>query len=361
MTWPRRWHVAAVLLALWVLAANVFVSFPRARTRLVETPLPPRQRVVLPLVEAVRTPGDRLVLVCRLRNLGPGPVTVSASVGDRVLRDVQIAPGVSKRFDLAWGRPATPLPTDTLELAGSSGTWVVEYAELANLHGYTVGAVEFLILPAAQPFQAPPRWSWALFAGLLMLVFCARPHRWRFSAHAAHATLSALVAFLFLAAALSPFVSQFRVVLSVHTFVLGLVAIWLPQELDLIARALRALTPAALAVARRVRGLPGARSRSWRVSPRTRGCSGFMSGRMPVVRIRPDTSIAPVSWRIGGSARRCAPSQIFRPTPSTRAPGCRSDSRATDAMRWCQRTRSASPSRSLPRPECWDGRPLPML
>lgn len=256
MTWSRRWHVAAVLLSLWVLAANVFVSFPRARIKLVETPLPPRQLVVLPLGEAARTPGDRLVLVCRLRNLGPAPVTVSARIGDRVLRDVQIAPGVSKRVDLAWERPRTPLPTDTLELVGRSGTWVVEYAELANLHGYTVGAVEFLILPDAQRFEGPPPWFWALCAGLSMLVFGARPRRWWSAARAAHATLFALVALLFLAAALSPFLSQFRVVLAVRTFVLGLAVMWLPQGLGLTVRAQRTLRPPTLWVARRILGLP---------------------------------------------------------------------------------------------------------
>jgi len=249
-------HVVVIVLTLWVLAANVFVSFPRARTRLVETPLPARQRVVLPLAEAVRTPGDRLVLVYRLRNLGSAPATISARLGGRVLREVKIAPGVSKRFDLSWERPRTPLPTDTLELTGSSDTWVVEYAELANLHGYTLGAVEFLILPDGQRFEVSPPWCWALCAGSLMLVFIARPRRWRAPAHAAHAALSALVTLLFVAAALSPFLSQFRVVFSVHTFVLGLVVTWLPEGLDLAARALRALTPVALAAARRVARLP---------------------------------------------------------------------------------------------------------
>jgi hypothetical protein len=269
MTWSRRWHVAVVLLSLWVLAANVFVSFPRERTKLVETPLPPRQRVVLPLAEAVHTPGDRLVLVYRLRNLGPVPVTVSARVGDRVLGVVQIAPGVSKRVDLAWPRPRAPLPTDTLELVGSSGTWVVEYAELANLHGYTVGTVEFLVLPDGQRFGGPPPWSWAVCAGSLMLVFVARPRRWWLPAHAVHAALSVLVALLLVAAALSPFVSRFRVVLSVQTFVLGLAVIWLPQELDLFVRALRALTPPALAVAGRIVRLP------WRAIAIVGGGAGY--------------------------------------------------------------------------------------
>jgi hypothetical protein len=256
MTWSRRWHVALLLLALWVLAANVFVSFPRARTRLVDTPLPARQRVVLPLAEAVRTPGDRLVLVYRLRNLGQAPVTISASTGGRVLRVVQVAPGVSKRFDLSWERPRTPLPTGTLELAGSSDTWVVEYAELANLHGYTLGAIEFLILPDGQRFAGPTPWSWALCAGLSMLVVSARPRRWSFPARAAHAGLSALTALLFLVAGLSPVLSQFRVVLAVHTFALGLAVIWLPQGLDLAVRALRPVAAAGSAVVRRVAWLP---------------------------------------------------------------------------------------------------------
>ncbi len=256
MKWSRRWHVAAVLVSLWVLAANVFVSFPRARTKLVESPLPPRQRVVLPLAEAVRTPGDRLVLVYRLRNSGSAPVTVSVRVGDRALGEVQVAPGVSKRFDLSWERPRTPIATDMLELDGSPQTWVVEYAELANLHGYTVGTVEFLVLPDGQRFEGPPPWSWAVCAGSLMLVFVARPRRWWFPARAAHAALSAPAALLFVAAALSPFVSQFRVVLSVKTFVLGLAVMWLPQGLDLAVRVLRALASLALRAVRYILGLP---------------------------------------------------------------------------------------------------------
>jgi hypothetical protein len=269
MTWSRRWHAAAVLVSLWVLAANVFISFPRARTKLVETPLPPRPRVALPLADAVSTPGDRLVLVYRLRNIGSAPATISVRTGGRVLREVQIAPGVSRRFDLAWERPRTPVPTDTLELVGSSDTWVVEYAELANLHGYTVGAVEFLILPDAQRFEGPPPWSWALCAGSLMFVFVARPRRWWFLPRAAHVALSALVALLFVAATLSPFLSQFRVVLSVHTFVLGLALMWVPQELDLTSRALRALAPPALAGVRWIVRLP------WRAIAPVAGVVGY--------------------------------------------------------------------------------------
>src|SRR4051812_20841490 len=236
--WRRATFLAVAVLTLWVLAANVFVAFPRTRVKLVTTPLAAAQRVTLPLVSAARIRGEQLVLIYVVRNVGATAVTITPRLDSRILRATTVQPGASARVDLAWPRP-TSQAASAIELTGTSDAWTLEYAELANLHGFTRGVIEFLVVPAAQPFTTPRPWGLLLLAACSVIAARLPSNPWPRWALAVQGTsMLAFAAFLLLIA-LSPWFSPYRIVLSTHTFALAVVTIWLRQILDAVVFALR--------------------------------------------------------------------------------------------------------------------------
>src|SRR5262249_62012011 len=112
------------------------------RVRLVPSPRAPHQAVSLPLARAADLHDPYLVFIGRVRNVGTEPVRIAARVGGQILAERPLAPGSSARLDLVWPRPVSVDGSYQIELAGTTGHWRVEYAELANMHGFTRGAVE---------------------------------------------------------------------------------------------------------------------------------------------------------------------------------------------------------------------------
>ena len=249
MPWSRTWQTVGTLLCLWVLAANVYVDFRPVRVKILNAPLPTQHAASLPLGRAADIPQPYLVLVYRVRNVGTAPVNISAQVDGQVLHQLSLAPGSSTRVDLAWPRPASMPAMYRLDLAGTTSQWMVEYAELANLHGFTRGGgVEFLILPARQPFASPSPWTLMALAAWVLLLWSREPPRWPRWPRAAHLGLSIAFVLLFVAAALSPVVSSFRVVLAPQTFILGVLVLSAPHTLGLLEACLRWVRHAAMAV-----------------------------------------------------------------------------------------------------------------
>ena len=57
-----------------------------------------------------------------------------------------------------------------IELAGSSAGWQLDSFEMANLHGFTRGTIEFVILPDSQRFVRPAAWLYAASALCVLLL-----------------------------------------------------------------------------------------------------------------------------------------------------------------------------------------------
>ena len=159
---------------------------------------------------------------------------------------------------------------------------------MANLHGFTRGGVEFLILPAHQPFVAPPPWVLLALAAWTLLLCGRHPVPWPRRLRGVHLVLSIAVVMLFLAAALSPLLSAFRVVLSPHTFVLGFLVLSAPHTMDLLqgcrrraTQGLRACAPALIERCRRwaTQGLAAVR----RLAPVVRLIAGIPWFRVVLV------------------------------------------------------------------------------
>jgi hypothetical protein len=232
--WSSTWRAAAAILSLWMLSAHVYTEFRRVRLILVREPVGAQGPVALPLAGAAEIPDNELVLVYRARNTSSAPVEISVRVGDRVVRRSSLEPGSFARFDAAWPRPGLVPPAYRAELEGT-GPWTLEYAEMANLHGFTRGVIDFLILPERQSFGRPPAWLLLIGAAGLLLVLgrAAPPFRGK-STRTAHLVVSAAVLLLFVAAAASPLVSAFRLVLAPHTFVAGLLVLFAPEVIRLL-------------------------------------------------------------------------------------------------------------------------------
>jgi hypothetical protein len=246
MTRRRFATITLAVLSVWVLASSVVVHFPRARAKLVTVSLPASQRVTLSLAAAARIPGDRLVLICRVRNVGAIPVTIAARLGGRFLGERRVPARGSTRLDFSWARDASPSPNEVLELSGVSGTWTLDYAEIANLHGFTRGAVEGLVLPSGQTFTGPPIWTPLLLLAAWTVAARLRPDAWPRWARAGHDAASVGVAALWLVVAIAPVVSPYRIALSVHTFLLALALMWLPAGVRLVEAGRRSAYRAAV-------------------------------------------------------------------------------------------------------------------
>jgi hypothetical protein len=85
---PSFWRLAGIVLVLWVLAARF-----------------------LPLSEADNVREPYLVMIYRIRNTGTAPVNVSATMSDALLETTTVAPGDTKRVDVAWERSTSNRPT----------------------------------------------------------------------------------------------------------------------------------------------------------------------------------------------------------------------------------------------------------
>jgi hypothetical protein len=213
-----------------VLATSVFLEFERVRIGVVDAPRPSVTRAVtVALPDLTRLAGAPVAIVARVRNLGPEPRTVTLSIETMELARRVIAPGAEE-----WVRGAVPAsmrlsPGTELRVEGDGGGggWSLVELEAANLFGFSIGLMSFIILPvsASGISAVPPLATGLVTAGLLGvslgLLSRGRVHRWaRVSSLAARGTVLVLfVVVLFL-----PTVSSYRLEFALHTF-LALVAV----------------------------------------------------------------------------------------------------------------------------------------
>jgi hypothetical protein len=234
LPWLR---IAVALLSLYVLAADVPGGLASVRIKLVRAPLPPAQEVTLPLSGATEISGPQVAFIYRARNDGAVPITIAASVGSELVHRATIPARSSKRVDLSWRRGGQ----GQIDLQATGADWTLEYAELASLHGFTRGAVEFAILPAAQPLAGPPPWAWLAWMAAVVVGVVGRPAGLGSPWRAAHLVLSAAAVALLAVVAIAPAVSSFRFALAPHTFAGCLAVVVAPSILGTVVHGTRFL------------------------------------------------------------------------------------------------------------------------
>ena len=209
--------LAAVCAA--VASSRVYSEFERVRLRVVTSPVTADEQVLtIVLPDLTRLASRRTAFVLRLHGGAEGTDVAVSLNGRRVTRAV-VPAGQEMRVDAAAQVP--PGTGHALTLTGSQAGWALVYLELANVHGYSQGIVDFLILPrdSASAGSMQP-WIFAIVFGLLVPL---RPHPgWRGRAHtAAYWAAATVILALFGAALLAEAFTPFHILLSLQTFLLG--------------------------------------------------------------------------------------------------------------------------------------------
>ncbi len=206
--------LAVTCLCVYVLLTHVS-EVTVNRVKLVQVPQT-AGRIISVEVPAPARRSPLVVFVCRVRNSGDSPVTLTAHYGRSELGTVSVASGKERRIDFTARADGNHLVIES-----DRNTWILEYLEVANVHGFTRGLVNLFVVPAGQALDPPAFWS-ALVAVAALAVFgLASPLSFGLWGRWIHAALCAVVVLLFTAAAGSDLISRYAVVLSLRTFTLA--------------------------------------------------------------------------------------------------------------------------------------------
>lgn len=218
--------VAAVCFA--VLATHVDLGFERIRFRVVAAPITASEpSLQLTLPDLSRLHGAPVAVIARLR-AGDEPARLRLTLDTTTLAEVAVAPRGRMRLD----RPTRVSGRGhVIEVAGDGTGWQLEYLEIANLHGFSEGALSFVVVPRDRGADSAPWWV-ALIVALELLLLglsSGRPtgRLWR-SLWSPVAVLALLLFGITLGADL---VTPYRILLSPVTFILGVAVLYAGQLL----------------------------------------------------------------------------------------------------------------------------------
>jgi hypothetical protein len=225
------WSVCGYVLAYHV--GDVAVS----RTRLIASPMTAFTGLDL-AVHGLDSRVARMAFVCRVRNDDDRPLSLSAEFAGDSLGTRTGAPGQTVRLDFS-GRN-----TDgRLRLVGDR-PWTLNAAEAASVHGFSRGVLNLTVAPAGSRITRQPIWLLAAFfsvVGVLAFVTAVPlSPAWAWG-HRAACTLTVL---LFVVVGASPVASDYFVVLSPRSFVLGCAVLLLPTLAGLLGWMARFLSGA---------------------------------------------------------------------------------------------------------------------
>jgi hypothetical protein len=221
--WNVRRFVYALCLAavaVGMLAARVEPRVERIRHRVVTTPVPASgTTLIVQLPELPRLAGTHAAIVARLRG-SSAAARIVLSLDGTPVAETTIPAARERRIDWSFVAPAGQ--GHHLAFTGDLAGWTLSYLEIANIHGFSRGFIDFAIVPASRrhPPVAP---GWLLIlAGLGALALAPR-RDWPAPGpiRILHRVASAVVLAVFATAVATEWVSRFAIVMSLHTFLLG--------------------------------------------------------------------------------------------------------------------------------------------
>lgn len=230
--------IASVCLA--ALATRVYTDFERIRFRIVTSPrLADQSTLSVPLPDLSRLSGSPAAVIVRLEGAAE-PVSVTVALDSTPLTRVILEPHRELRVDLAAAVPSGP---GQLVLTSDRPGWRLTYLEIANVYGFTRGALELVIVPQGSTHKAIPWW----FVFLLVMPALAIPVRLDWPAtrlrRIANWVAVGFALLLFAVAFLAETVSPYRVLLSPAAFLLCAAILYA----DPLVRTWRRAKPAAVA------------------------------------------------------------------------------------------------------------------
>ena len=220
-----RFVVAGSLggLCCLVLALRVFVAMDPVRIRVVTDPKTSDAGAVRVVVDDERLArlDAATAVIARVRH-GAGSQTISIQVDGQHVCDRNLSGGRARRIDCSWTRGGVVRAPIEVLVRGPQSTWTLEYLELATHHGNGSGLLNFIVLPAGSARAVPPHLAWALvsWAGLSAVFLLPAPaaaggwRRWR------NALPVAIPTAIFGIVLVLPWLTSYRVALSIGTFVM---------------------------------------------------------------------------------------------------------------------------------------------
>ena len=150
-----------------------------------------------------------------------GPANLTVTLESQPVAQLSIEDAGEQRFDFSTFAPAGP--GHALVLTSDRLDWTLTYLEISNVHGFSEGALNFVIVPRALTLERTiPPW-WLLAAGLMLVALQPR-FDWPRSRLGRRFTYGAGlgVVGLFALTALVDLVTPFKILLSFWTFLLAL-------------------------------------------------------------------------------------------------------------------------------------------
>ncbi len=234
---PFRVLRAAILggLAALVLATTTFVDIERVRVKALAAPVEPAAGVVRVRVTAADFPDSirlrpPLALIAHIAN-HTGNAAFSVAVDGERVCERSVASGGARRIDCAVTGAWSPAADHAVTIQGPSGAWTLEYLELATHHGNTSGSHYLVVLPGSSTHYRHPSIGWVIAAWLLigaasLLPVPERMPRW---IRVLYGVVAGTVVAEFALCIVSPWISNYRLILSVGTFALWMALLFSPR------------------------------------------------------------------------------------------------------------------------------------
>ena len=170
VTSRRAFSAVLAFACVAVLAARVPLEFSRIRFRIVSEPMPVAQAptVAVPLPDLSPLSDAPAAVVIRLRG-GEQPATLTIALDGTRITELTLPPRDEIRVDASAIVPRGE--NHQLVVNGDRPGWRITYLEIANVHGFSSGIVEFQIVPREyRQFETITPWALILvFLGLLAL------------------------------------------------------------------------------------------------------------------------------------------------------------------------------------------------
>jgi hypothetical protein len=210
-------------LCVLVLGTHVHCGFDRHRFRLVTTPVGAdgsSLSVALPDLRVLA--GAPAAVILRVSS-GSSPLRLTLALDDQPFAGALVEPASERRIDVVKEFP--PGTGHRFVIAADRDGWRLDYLEIANVHGFSRGLVEFVIVPRERRVERPvPVWLLVpIFIGLV----AARPGRFEARGlRRVHLVLSIVVLALFAGLLLAPILSPYRVLLAAGSALLCLALLY---------------------------------------------------------------------------------------------------------------------------------------
>ena len=234
----------ALLLAgfcAFVLHTRVYDDFERVRFRIVRAARAASLGVVsVTLPDLSRLSGQPAAIILRFTNDGSAMRVARVAVGGATLADVPLAPGRQVRVDLSLPDGAALSQSDRIDITSEGDGWSLIALEIANIHGFSRGLFEFVIVPASA--RTSDRLgllvTLLVFGVLLVLPIPSSRILTHRIVRTMYVAMASLVLLFLTAILIAPVVSDYAVLLAAQSFVLCTVVLYYPAlvRMDAILR-----------------------------------------------------------------------------------------------------------------------------